>query len=62
MKEGVDDDIIDINSNSIILKRIEEKELIDMVYNFKYKKSTDCKDIAISKKYIVQRKATDSYL
>lgn len=49
--------IVDINSDTIFLKRTEEKELIDLLNNFKSEKSTDCTDTDMTliknvKKYI----------
>lgn len=56
MKEGVDD-ITAINTNTIFLKIIGEKELTEVVYNFKNKKSTDCNDtdMTLVKKYYSDR-------
>ena len=47
-KDGVDENIIDSNSNTIFLTKIEEKELINVVNKFKNKRSTDCDDIDMS--------------
>lgn len=47
-KDGVDDNIIDINPKTIFLTKIEEKELIDVVNKFKNKRSNDCNDIDMS--------------
>lgn len=45
VKNYVDESIINMNPNTIFLKKITERELIDVVNNFKNKKSTDCDDI-----------------
>ena len=52
--EDVDDFNFERNPNSIFIKAVEEKEIIDIVRNFKNKISTDCDeiDMTIVKKVI----------
>lgn len=45
VKNDVDESTININPNTIFLKKITERELIDVVKKFKNKKSTDCIDV-----------------
>ena len=48
VKETVGDYIINTHAKTIFLKKIQEKELIEVVNNLKNKKSSDCNDMAMT--------------